>query len=345
MRRLSSHHSGTHIGWIALTDLMMLLAVLSIVAGWGLQVSLRERDRRNQLLTATLQEVRYEREEQRIQLNRLSSTAEELLSDQGEASASYESLRRGEAELRSRVLALSQREQTHTSRIAELQSENQRLGTEAVLTAEQVRDYEARMALLASEVEKLRSNAAGEGEIRKELLGITSRLDRVVFILDCSGSMLSSKRWEWTTTTACRWVELLPVKEAAIIVFNDSARSIPADRRLLPMTAETRALFLDTLRQEKPEGLTNTMQALRMAIEDFEAVDSIILFTDGKPEEPKKDSAKLIRAVQEYIDNRLRKKEPTPVINVIGLGNYFDPQLSTFLLSLSSATGGAFIGR
>lgn len=118
-----------------------------------------------------------------------------------------------------------------------------------------------------------------------------------------------------------------------------------------------------------PNGATNTMKALNIAFR-IEGVTNILLFTDGEPGL----LAEQISAVEKtkLEENGMRVKPPDfayqrdwilktvdehkaecektgkrfPHINAIGIGNYFDNDLASFLRTLSEEkTGGSFQGR
>jgi hypothetical protein len=137
-------------------------------------------------------------------------------------------------------------------------------------------------------------------------------------------------------------------------------RDQPNDRQLLKNTVTN---------LPEPFGGTNTLKALNAALE-IDGVTNILLFTDGEPgvmaerlsaEENNKLKNTGIRIKppdfkyqRDWIFKMIdRQKEAYkdagkqfPKINAIGIGDYFDKDLSSFLRTLSEEkTGGSFQGR
>jgi hypothetical protein len=101
----------------------------------------------------------------------------------------------------------------------------------------------------------------------------------------------------------------------------------------------------------EPEGFTDTLAALQTAYR-YTNVDTIILFTDGKPERAPRNgsrqesiggrgSKEMIKDIHLLCTNRV---QIIPV-NTVGLGDYFSPDLAGFLRQVANETKGTFIGR
>jgi hypothetical protein len=71
-------------------------------------------------------------------------------------------------------------------------------------------------------------------------------------------------------------------------------------------------------------------------------LDTIILFTDGEPNSPTGRDQFEPEMTELIYD--LCRQYSVPV-NAVGLGDYFKPELSRFLLTVSQETGGSFVGR
>ena len=218
-------------------------------------------------------------------------------------------------------------------------------------------------------------------KLPKQLIGLQGNLRRVVFLVDCSGSMNRKvvptsgdeqledpSRWEYVKSTIETWMAVLPMDEAAIIFFGDSASTFPLNEGFAELASERENLIeAIKVRPTPKRESTNTLLAIQKAF-SFEQVDTIILFTDGEPtlsptpsgvqilqsdlleenreiyEEKKKSRAK------EYwsqIHNFIASKEnPKAIpINVVALGDYFDNSYGPNLIRLSESTGGTFMGR
>ncbi len=129
-----------------------------------------------------------------------------------------------------------------------------------------------------------------------------------------------------------------------MIVFSSDVLTFPADGSVAkvrgPVGASNRAALMQQLAAVQPAGWTNTLEALRKAYEY--QVDTILLFSDGAPTNP--NSGRFDEQVAQRIYALCRQHDDVP-INSIGLGNYFDQSLSTFLRTVARLTGGTFRGR
>ncbi len=247
------------------------------------------------------------------------------------------------------------------------QAEVQRLTNERdVLRAELLRMTDERdglrksQMLLVAERETLTTNlnrlkpqivpGTTEGELRKDILGIDGSLNRVVFVIDRSGSMDVDGRWDFVKKTMRIWIDLLPVGEAALVSFSTDAKRFPeSGGELLSMADPVqRAKLFGELAELTPRGATNTYKALHTAFA-YENIDALVLFTDGRPSASEgvhaasSDSA-LIEQVKKLVTDRTAQGSKTR-IHVVALGDYFEPDFAGLLKFLSSSTGGAFIGR
>jgi hypothetical protein len=184
-----------------------------------------------------------------------------------------------------------------------------------------------------------------EKTINRELVGLRGELQRVAILFDSSGSMSQSGRWEEVQHIAATWLDHLEVDECVLIVFASNATAFPADGSMIrvsgPEGDENRAKLMTHLQSVQPEGWTNTLAAMKMAY-SYEGLDTIILFSDGAPTYA--NTGKFHAQSAEQIYALCRQHEDIPV-NAIGLGNYFDQELSTFLRTVASLTGGTFVGR
>ena len=189
-----------------------------------------------------------------------------------------------------------------------------------------------------------------ESRINRELVGINGKLQRVALVFDASGSMKEKgtsqgDRWAEAQQIATTWLRHMDVDECVLIVYSSNVRTFPTDGSLAKVHGiegeAARTALLDELTAVEPEGWTNTLEAMRKAY-TYKDVDTIILFSDGAPTNP--NSGLFDAQVAQKIYALCRQKKGIPV-NTIGLGNYFDQDLSTFLRTVAKITDGTFLGR
>ncbi len=187
--------------------------------------------------------------------------------------------------------------------------------------------------------------------VNRKLVGINGKLKRVAMLFDASGSMKQKDandvgdRWQDAQSIASTWLGHLDVDECVLIVFSSDVRTFPSDGTMAningPAGDANRAQLMEQLKSVEPEGWTNTLDALRKAYE-YEGLDTILLFSDGAP--TFENSGRFDPNVAEQI-YALCRQHPDIPINTVGLGNYFDQNLSTFLRTVARLTGGTFRGR
>jgi len=199
--------------------------------------------------------------------------------------------------------------------------------------------------LAKRELTSLRSRIEVEPGLHKELIGLKGDLRRVAIIFDTSGSMGQDGRWEYARGVVATWLEHLAISECALVLFSTDAHVFPQDGNFLDVRGSAgeanRKRLLEQIKYTKPDGGTNTLLALQMAYE-CPQLDTIILFTDGEPNNG--NSNKFDPEIAERIYALCQQHKGIPV-NTVGLGNYFKPQLSGFLMRVAQETGGSFLGR
>lgn len=187
--------------------------------------------------------------------------------------------------------------------------------------------------------------------VNRELVGINGKLKRVAMLFDASGSMKQkdseegADRWQDAQKIASTWLGHLDVDQCVLIVFSSDVRTFPSDGSMAnidgPEGGVNRAKLLERLKSVEPEGWTNTLDALKKAYA-YEGIDTILLFSDGAPTFA--NSGRFDPDVAEQIYTLCRQHPDIP-INTVGLGNYFDQNLSTFLRTVARLSGGTFRGR
>jgi hypothetical protein len=201
-----------------------------------------------------------------------------------------------------------------------------------------------------TEAERLRQTELLEqAENNRQLVGLNGTLRRVAIVIDASGSMRQSgrdggDRWGEAQEILATWLKHLNVEECVLIVYSSRVRTFPADGTFADLRGAhrqaTREKLLEQLATVQPGGWTNTLDALSMAYQYN--VDTIILFSDGAPSRDASGVYDDALAQQIYA---LCRQHPQTPINAIGLGNYFDANMSTFLRTVANLTGGAFRGE
>jgi uncharacterized protein with von Willebrand factor type A (vWA) domain len=221
------------------------------------------------------------------------------------------------------------------------------------LTAEkrQLQSELSQSKLALNEVElKRQSELAEESRNNRELVGLSGRLERVAILFDASGSMRkaaasgSGDRWAEAQQIAETWLEHLNVQQCVLIVFASEVRTFPQDGSLADLRGADgkakRDWLMEQVKAVRPGGGTNTFDALRTAYRYD--VDSILLFSDGAPSVSGSGAFDPASAQRIY---ELCRAHPNIPIHTMGLGNYFDQNASTFLMSLAKITNGTFRGR
>lgn len=257
-----------------------------------------------------------------------------------------------------------------TAAIAQAASENKVQSLEAQLAAggKKAEDYLAQlkrsMELLQSvkvEKEQLQgaltlaerqrqSELIEEVRHNRELVGLKGPMERVAILFDASGSMQQTatgsnqNRWAEAQNIAATWLHNLKIQKCVLIVFASDVRTFPEDGTMADLSGEggkmSRESLMQRLKSVTPEGWTNTHDAMRKAYEYD--IDSILLFSDGAPSKPNSNVFDPATAEKIYA---LCRRHPNIPVNTIGLGNYFEKNMSTFLRSVARISGGTFLGK
>jgi uncharacterized small protein (DUF1192 family) len=243
----------------------------------------------------------------------------------------------------SEIKILLARIQEAQNEITALKSELDKLNASLNLELNKNKDLLARVEKLERINKELRDAQGSntEGAVRAELLGLKPPLNRVVFVVDRSSSMNKTKeaatRWGDCIQTIKTWINSLPVKNAALVVFGDDIKVYPPDEKSMLKLPEGAIELTNALENLQPKGGTKTQDALWKAFSSYDEIDAIILFTDGAPDEG-------IDSVLTFVDEMARQK-PNTRIYTVGIGDYLDGQMGRFLREVSKRTGGTFIGR
>jgi len=240
------------------------------------------------------------------------------------------------------------REQDEVRRLqGELKSIHHRIkGIEDLLTrAEQPvdrasTDLETRIEVLRRRLLRLRELEMVE---RRELLGIQGELRNVVLVVDHSSSMAEDDRWQHTQRVVRNWLENLYVDRAALVLFSGDVTRHPPQGYLELTGAEgvrNRERLVSAFDAARPAGLSDMRGALEIAF-GYPEVDTVILFSDGRPGRRERGQDRARRAVLELC----KQKESGVQLNSVGVGHYFRESAGEFLRELAESNGGVFIGR
>jgi hypothetical protein len=153
-----------------------------------------------------------------------------------------------------------------------------------------------------------------------------------------------SDRWAEAQEIAAKWLQHLNVQQCVLIVYSSTVHTFPEDGSLADLRGANGKAKRDSLLQHvkavSPGGWTNTYDALRTAYQYD--IDAILLFSDGAPSESSTGVFDPAAAKKIYDLSRAHPKIP---VHTIGLGNYFDQNASTFLMSLAKISNGTFRGK
>ena len=233
-----------------------------------------------------------------------------------------------------------------TSEVAHLNEEVKRLASKLKISQDRNAQMRRELQERNAELVRLRRQITTKPAIPPEVFNLKGRFSRVVIVVDCSGSMGESGRWAEAIRVVKAWLQYLPMEQCALITFSTEAHCLQiGEQSLFPLDGpegeRDRGRLLDSLNRIVPEGGTNTLAALRMAYE-IEGVDTILLFTDGEPNDGKSRGFDPENAAM--IHELCRGKRGIPV-NTVGVGAYSKRELFDFLLQVAEETGGTFIGR
>jgi FtsZ-binding cell division protein ZapB len=189
-----------------------------------------------------------------------------------------------------------------------------------------------------------------QSSIHGELLGLKGNLDKVAIIIDISSSMTQAGRWKTAKHILETWLTNLAIKECVIIFFNENCDKYPKEKEFYDFYSKLeidRELSVGILYKIKPVGNTNTYHALLKAYDC--KVNTIILFTDGKPNTNFDINGNVINTGEEIempkVINLCKMHRNIP-INIIALGEYYtDKKYFEFLDSLVKSTNGSFNGK
>ena len=263
------------------------------------------------------------------------------------------------------------------SLLALAQRDLQKKIAESQATAQEGKLLQGKLDRAANELDRVKrslkdaegARIAAEAKVQKEarargqaaatdVLGFKGRFENVVFIIDISHSMTHVKdpelkgyknakyrpeRWNRVKKEIITWATNLRMRSLRVVLFHSDVMEYPGEGGFYGMEGGDRATSVATLtkllEEVRPNLATNTLGAFEAAYK-YPNIDTMILFTDGRPLVEGRNVDDVIADVQKLV----RKRVNIPV-NVVGIGEYFEKSFADFLRDIADATGGEFIGR
>jgi archaellum component FlaC len=344
------------IGWIAFSEVFLLGVVVLLATTLFFEARVRRGEIKTRELAGKLETATDQGRYQSVRLDAEKRRIETLMA---ELKAAIDRLTRVQAELETITAegdAAKAQAKAASHKIAELNRQLQEL-------ARIVKERTAEVAHLKTELAKRPLPSA---RVHQELLGIKGDMKKVAILLDHSGSMNiatpgpgNRTRWQYCLEIVKTWVRHLEMERCILVVFSTEAKVFPEGGGMFEVKVEGRVADQKKLEEildglKTPNGATNTLEALKKAYA-VPDLSSIILFTDGKPEDDRTASLRsnpeaarlhteMLQAQVYALIERSQNARAVP-INTVGLGDYFKPELSAFLMKVSELTGGVFIGR
>lgn len=221
---------------------------------------------------------------------------------------------------------------------------------------------------------KLKAGEQEIGQLRTQLQGIVGLkgpMKNVAFIFDTSESMTwfvtptgtdknnpeALARFRGYKTLLAKWIEHLPYEDFSVLTIGHETGEVPGwPRRLVEGNPDNRRTAIEFVMGLEARESTNTMDALRLALEELDTVDTIILFSDGAPNDQqnqpvdpdsREEAVEASAWVLEYLrtNNRTASGHPRVAINTIAMGEYLNAIYGKFLQDMAKENGGVFIGR
>lgn len=209
-------------------------------------------------------------------------------------------------------------------------------------------------------------------ETEAKFAGITMTGERVVFLIDMSGSMdkvdertVAPHKWPTVAETVAKVMRSVPrLDKYQVILFSRESRWLSGNGEWLPFEGEKSAVAVkDAILKVKPEGDTNLYAGLEQAFSLRESgLDTIYLFSDGLPTSgpgltaaqekanPPLRETERSELLSKYIRTRLantwnRTAGGKPKVKIHSIGFFYEsPDVGAFLWALSRENDGSFVG-
>ena len=285
----------------------------------------------------------------RTQLARANDTKEQLAGTQDSlAKAQKEAKKLAESLVQAgqRIAELNKQLKTEQSKLdglARLQDILKQ--TQVVANAKMSRNIQlARQVVdLESKLEQLRLQA-------NSVVALRGPLENVVFVFDTSESMKRTGRFVANTQLLLHWLGGLQMDRFAVIDFDSRIRhSFGGElRRAIPDARMEAKEFVRTFRAD---GRTRTKEALMEAFQKYPDVDTMVLFTDGRP--TGENGEEISKSEMDAIRDWLQEHHGDVVINTVAVGDFLTTgtksaidkmEYGYFLQRIAKDHRGVFIG-
>jgi hypothetical protein len=208
-----------------------------------------------------------------------------------------------------------------------------------------------------------------EAAVKNRFAGITLTGQRVLFLVDMSGSMeltdeatLDPDKWPLVAATVGRLLASLPeLQKYQVILFSDKVRYPLGNpgRWLDYEPGKSLKTTAEAIKNIKPAGETNMAAAFEEAFRfRDEGMDTIYVLSDGLPNAGEglpagaanlsqvKKGEHLGRYVRQRLNNVLNRSIPgRPRVRINTIGFFFEsPDLGAFLWALARENDGSFVG-
>ncbi|MEK7485523.1 MAG: hypothetical protein AABZ60_14455 [Planctomycetota bacterium] len=212
-------------------------------------------------------------------------------------------------------------------------------------------DREEQLKLAQKKIKLLEEQAKNLGA--KSIFGIQPQYKRVLFLLDCSGSIEQSpKVKEMIMQTFTEVINHCAIDEFALVGFAASMHYFP-EREGLMMDGreEHKKLASEWYRKQTFKGQTFLRVALEKAYEEYDDIDAIFILTDGAPREGGTESTPyLIEKIKQYVRAQVQKQKGGKIqTRIVALATGVPPQehekVYQFLHEITDLTGGQYLGR
>lgn len=185
--------------------------------------------------------------------------------------------------------------------------------------------------------------------------GLPILSDRMVFVLDVSGSMNIDTGAPDTTRLLHAQRELVKALQSLdershfnVVTFSSSVSAL-SKRRLVPATPKNIIAAIRFVRRQHPGGWTNSHGVLELVFSRFKSIDTIYFLSDGSPTAGKTTvQPRILRAVHDW--NRVRGVRVHTIALLMGqtlnpfVLKYDDkPDARQFMHTLARETGGTAI--